>query len=193
MLINFFKIIFNFYIIFLYNIVIFINNNCINYLFFFSSRRRHTRFSRDWSSEVCSSDLTPRDETRTGPAWPEGRLAAFASRRRRCDRSKRSLHTYSITRARAKDRPLQRVHACASARGSARAEARVLRGRTEEETECSEATLPQIRLANGLTLVLHLFASDAANQWISGDVCGPPRTDWKSLRNRTAHAEAGSE
>src|SRR5690606_39891672 len=29
--------------------------------FFFSSRRRHTRFSRDWSSDVCSSDLQ-RDE-----------------------------------------------------------------------------------------------------------------------------------
>src|SRR5690606_40476715 len=25
--------------------------------FVFSSRRRHTRFSRDWSSDVCSSDL----------------------------------------------------------------------------------------------------------------------------------------
>src|SRR5690606_27893375 len=25
----------------------------------FSSRRRHTRFSRDWSSDVCSSDLLP--------------------------------------------------------------------------------------------------------------------------------------
>src|SRR5690606_39680644 len=28
-----------------------------NFYFFFSSRRRHTRFSRDWSSDVCSSDL----------------------------------------------------------------------------------------------------------------------------------------
>src|SRR5690606_21214690 len=28
--------------------------------FFFSSRRRHTRFSRDWSSDVCSSDLKVR-------------------------------------------------------------------------------------------------------------------------------------
>src|SRR5205809_5394132 len=27
--------------------------------FFFSSRRRHTRCSRDWSSDVCSSDLAP--------------------------------------------------------------------------------------------------------------------------------------
>src|SRR2546430_3511526 len=26
-------------------------------LFFFSSRRRHTRFDCDWSSDVCSSDL----------------------------------------------------------------------------------------------------------------------------------------
>src|SRR5260370_18939556 len=27
--------------------------------FFFSSRRRHTRFKCDWSSDVCSSDLLP--------------------------------------------------------------------------------------------------------------------------------------
>src|SRR5688572_32191897 len=27
--------------------------------FFFSSRRRHTRFDCDWSSDVCSSDLQP--------------------------------------------------------------------------------------------------------------------------------------
>src|SRR5690606_41155618 len=30
----------------------------INSSFFFSSRRRHTRFSRDWSSDVFSSDLS---------------------------------------------------------------------------------------------------------------------------------------
>src|SRR2546429_993722 len=29
----------------------------LDVLFFFSSRRRHTRCSRDWSSDVCSSDL----------------------------------------------------------------------------------------------------------------------------------------
>src|SRR5690606_39847867 len=28
-------------------------------VFCFSSSRRHTRFSRDWSSDVCSSDLSP--------------------------------------------------------------------------------------------------------------------------------------
>src|SRR5205809_1821166 len=30
---------------------------CYVFFFFFSSRRRHTRCSRDWSSDVCSSDL----------------------------------------------------------------------------------------------------------------------------------------
>src|SRR2546430_10236608 len=30
-----------------------------SYVFFFSSRRRHTRFDCDWSSDVCSSDLLP--------------------------------------------------------------------------------------------------------------------------------------
>src|SRR5256886_9166093 len=30
------------------------------FFFFFSSRRRHTRFDCDWSSDVCSSDLTDR-------------------------------------------------------------------------------------------------------------------------------------
>src|SRR5690554_4682264 len=32
----------------------------VDYRFFFSSRRRHTRCGRDWSSDVCSSDLTGR-------------------------------------------------------------------------------------------------------------------------------------
>src|SRR5256884_4155098 len=46
-------------------------------LFFFSSRRRHTRCSRDWSSDVCSSDLGPRassarrgDRCGTAPGTP---------------------------------------------------------------------------------------------------------------------------
>src|SRR3712207_8580927 len=32
------------------------DTKCIE-IFFFSSRRRHTRYWRDWSSDVCSSDL----------------------------------------------------------------------------------------------------------------------------------------
>src|SRR5207253_7818216 len=40
--------------------------------FFVSSRRRHTRWPRDWSSDVCSSDLTPLPPT---PAPPSDSLA----------------------------------------------------------------------------------------------------------------------
>src|SRR5690606_3646339 len=32
----------------------------------FSSRRRHTSFSRDWSSDVCSSDLMSLEDLQTG-------------------------------------------------------------------------------------------------------------------------------
>src|SRR2546429_6431621 len=42
--------------------------------FFFSSRRRHTRCSRDWSSDVCSSDLPhpPAISGQPGAGWGEG-------------------------------------------------------------------------------------------------------------------------
>src|SRR6267143_5686571 len=46
---------------------------CIMVLFFFSSRRRHTRWNCDWSSDVCSSDLPEKER-------PQGaRLGAFAA------------------------------------------------------------------------------------------------------------------
>src|SRR5690625_6793361 len=39
--------------------------------FFFSSRRRHTRWPRDWSSDVCSSDLrcSGRECSHPGQVW----------------------------------------------------------------------------------------------------------------------------
>src|SRR5256885_2322013 len=41
-------------------------------LFFFSSRRRHTRLQGDWSSDVCSSDLAAEPDAHDRPA-PRGR------------------------------------------------------------------------------------------------------------------------
>src|SRR5690606_32257097 len=42
--------------------------------FFFSSRRRHTRFSRDWSSDVCSSDLGSPLPLTDGEFGPDGAM-----------------------------------------------------------------------------------------------------------------------
>src|SRR5690606_28654921 len=53
--------------------------------FFFSSRRRHTSFSRDWSSDVCSSDLSAVEATggRRRAARPLSGSARDAGRLRR--------------------------------------------------------------------------------------------------------------
>src|SRR5690554_2566550 len=54
-------------------------------IFFFSSRRRHTRCGRDWSSDVCSSDLVEvaeRGDDRVGVrtvARPDGRQRRAAA------------------------------------------------------------------------------------------------------------------
>src|SRR2546429_7047133 len=57
--------------------------------FFFSSRRRHTRCSRDWSSDVCSSDLKRSctepaafEARATRPAFPHGYHGARVRLRR---------------------------------------------------------------------------------------------------------------
>src|SRR2546430_6397867 len=45
--------------------------SCSAVCFFFSSRRRHTRFDCDWSSDVCSSDLCcPSDLIECVDVWP---------------------------------------------------------------------------------------------------------------------------
>src|SRR5689334_10585023 len=45
--------------------------SCLS-LFFFSSRRRHTRWNCDWSSDVCSSDLLPNSATEQELGKPVG-------------------------------------------------------------------------------------------------------------------------
>src|SRR5437016_6725034 len=47
------------------------------FFFFFSSRRRHTRLVSDWSSDVCSSDLT-------SPALRSRRWRRCSAERSRC-------------------------------------------------------------------------------------------------------------
>src|SRR5438067_12334667 len=57
-------------------------------VFFFSSRRRHTRSKRDWSSDVCSSDLFPRWST----------LPTTSPPARRCSRGRCSVGAVCRTR-----------------------------------------------------------------------------------------------
>src|SRR5262245_64938381 len=52
---------------------------CFCFFFFFSSRRRHTRCLSDWSSDVCSSDLTCLSRRRPATA----NCRSLRSRRRR--------------------------------------------------------------------------------------------------------------
>src|SRR6478672_6345270 len=46
----------------------------LRFFFFFSSRRRHTRSDRDWSSDVCSSDLRCVVRVAAGPRLGYGHL-----------------------------------------------------------------------------------------------------------------------
>src|SRR2546430_13569359 len=47
--------------------------------FFFSSRRRHTRFDCDWSSDVCSSDLAAKKVTVVRIQWLKSRTTVWSS------------------------------------------------------------------------------------------------------------------
>src|SRR5258707_14282303 len=53
----------------------------VTLFFFFSSRRRHTRYWRDWSSDVCSSDLVlaAGPATRSAPCWAPPRARPSAT------------------------------------------------------------------------------------------------------------------
>src|SRR5207253_5693528 len=53
----------------------------------FSSRRRHTRWPRDWSSDVCSSDLPPGAEVRR----------MTASRRSATDKGRSAPRLYLVS------------------------------------------------------------------------------------------------
>src|SRR2546429_5586692 len=54
----------------------------------FSSRRRHTRCSRDWSSDVCSSDLASRSHRAT--------FARFGADVALCDRDAENMATAAV-------------------------------------------------------------------------------------------------
>src|SRR5687768_18222668 len=68
--------------------------NVIFFFFFFSSRRRHTRCSRDWSSDVCSSDLP--EPGRPGQVRPASALRAPTRQGRREGPGRSEEHTSEL-------------------------------------------------------------------------------------------------
>src|SRR5436309_4567821 len=69
-------------VLFLFVIVMFL----FFFFFFFSSRRRHTRFSRDWSSDVCSSDLGKGAAVGAGIGIAVGAIAGFYESKTKTER-----------------------------------------------------------------------------------------------------------
>src|SRR5690348_6854597 len=79
-------------------------------LFFFSSRRRHTRWTGDWSSDVCSSDLLDARLRELAPSLYLYDLTGVFTARdvvtipALSDKSKRYFDNYKIGRASCRER-----------------------------------------------------------------------------------------
>src|SRR5690349_23475515 len=80
------------------------------FFFFFSSRRRHTRSLRDWSSDVCSSDLRQRSPDRLH------RSVASPGLGKSCDREA-PLQTRIISASHTSPVPIQSEKAMSSLSG----------------------------------------------------------------------------
>src|SRR5207245_5840143 len=96
---------------------LFLVHSCGSYVlvglfFFFSSRRRHTRCYRDWSSDVCSSDLTDeRGQPGRGTARPPSELPGHGKKTIGSERGtavRRNTRTFGAHRLRRADRSEER-------------------------------------------------------------------------------------
>src|SRR2546430_9461547 len=84
-------------------------------IFFFSSRRRHTRFDCDWSSDVCSSDLV-RGNAQRRPREAADDRAAREPAQAAADQSRRGSRDAALSHAGAA-RPLSGGAAALSGQG----------------------------------------------------------------------------
>src|SRR5690242_296816 len=84
--------------------------------FFFSSRRRHTRLTCDWSSDVCSSDLAA---PRSGHAAVD-RAACNRAADRTCSRAEQSMAKQAMSNDGARDSADDSAGRCGGARSEER-------------------------------------------------------------------------
>src|SRR2546426_6413044 len=83
------------------------------FFFFFSSRRRHTRLQGDWSSDVCSSDLTfPRraGSTVDPTPWTCGIATPTRPSRRSCTPDRNGSSAPTCPASRDRDRKSTRLN-----------------------------------------------------------------------------------
>src|SRR6266852_4119265 len=69
------------------------------YFFFFSGRRRHTRCYRDWSSDVCSSDLAKRWQSAAERGKITGKCRRRRGDQRRLNRARGAMTEYRLISA----------------------------------------------------------------------------------------------
>src|SRR5947209_20554433 len=67
------------------------------FFFFFSSRRRHTRYWRDWSSDVCSSSARSTASSSRGAPWRSTARSSRSCRRGYANTRSRSLVATELT------------------------------------------------------------------------------------------------
>src|SRR5687768_9928676 len=78
-------------------IFFFLNIFDLFFFFFFSSRRRHTRCSRDWSSDVCSSDLDF-IRARFGQEFMPGRAPEYKTKTRGAQEAHEAIRPTGVSR-----------------------------------------------------------------------------------------------
>src|SRR6266536_5086860 len=95
--------------------------------FFFSSRRQHTKSTRDWSSDLCSSDLSPRGDTdelvKGDPPIHQrirGRSPRDADRHRRARILRAAIHRQGIERLPSVDAVASKAHSLRTTIGQRR-------------------------------------------------------------------------
>src|SRR5690242_21834994 len=74
------------------------------YTFFFSSRRRHTRLTCDWSSDVCSSDLSAQKAEQRAAAASSINAVFSAAAAARCSAFCADAACWSSTALRSEER-----------------------------------------------------------------------------------------
>src|SRR2546429_1680359 len=117
--------------------------------FFFSSRRRHTRCSRDWSSDVCSSDLFMCG-ARNVQVHPGGESSPFGVNRRVSEISRSSQRHNQPSGDQKSGKPMVKSQLAFTGKLACQAVAGILHSTTGWVAHLSQPSPDCTRTGNGL-------------------------------------------